>query len=678
MLKLSFDEKGITLLSGFGHRVRFDVGAVCMTVGVGKAKYKMDRGSFEFSEKKLSETRLRPGAPEPDGDAVVVPLYDANEDRYLTARLSVCGDRLDVDFTVSPAHPELNRMELRLPAFEGDRVYGCGEIFPYLDLRGRKVKVWVAEHNSSAAIGRKLLREKLFGKKPGYREKFELYETYYAQPTFVSSRRYFFHSDAQSYCEFDFSQSRVHVLRFRQIAGVHVGFAPDFETLSGTLSALLGRQPVLPEWANDGVILGVQGGTDAMLAKLAAARAHDTPVAAVWCQDWEGRRITAFGSQLMWNWEYDPELYDHLGAVISYLHENGIRFMGYVNPFLAIEGRLYEEASAKGYCVKNKAGEDYLVTITTFPAAMVDLTNPDAYEWLKNVIKTNMIGLGLDGWMADFGEYLPTDSVLFSGEEAELVHCTWPARWAKLNREAVAEAGREGDVFFFTRAGHTGTVKYSTMMWNGDQHTDFSADFGIGSVIPATLNLAMSGFGLTHSDLGGYTTFPPMQRNEELFFRWCELSAFSPLMRSHEGNRPAENVQFDRSEKTLDHHARYSKIHKALAPYINAAIRQCAEKGTPVMRPLFYHYDEYAAYNTDDEYLLGRDILVAPIISEGVSGRLVWLPEDEWTNVLTGERIAPGPHHIKAGLDEIPVFVRTGSEIESVLVEEMKRESADS
>ena len=104
---------------------------------------------------------------------------------------------------------------------------------------------------------------------------------------------------------------------------------------------------------------------------------------------------------------------------------------------------------------------------------------------------------------------------------------------------------------FFTRAGFSETPKYSTMMWNGDNHVDFSIDFGLPSVIPAMLSLTCCGFGLSHSDIGGYTTFFNLKRSEELFMRWCEMNAFSPVLRGHEGLNPDLNAQFDSSEEVL-------------------------------------------------------------------------------------------------------------------------------
>lgn len=304
--------------------------------------------------------------------------------------------------------------------------------------------------------------------------------------------------------------------------------------------------------------------------------------------------------------------------------------LGYCNPFLATEKELYQIASKKGYCVKDKDGNDYMVKITTFPAAMVDFTNPEAYDWIKGIIKENLIGLGLAGWMADFGEYLPTDAVLFSGEDPEIVHNTWPARWAQCNREAIEECGKLGEIMFFTRAGYSDTPKYSTMMWNGDNHVDFSLDIGLASVIPAMLSLTCCGYGISHSDIGGYTTFSNLRRSEELYLRWCEMNAFSPLMRGHEG----------------------------LNPDLKNAVAYNSEKGVGVVRPLFFYYEEEAAYQECYEYLLGRDMLVAPVVRPGETKRKVYLPQDKWVHLWSGKAYDGGTYTVDAPIGEIPVFVR--------------------
>lgn len=635
----------------------FIKGGCALEAAVGSCSYSMNRGSFTIKDRLGEKVKLFVRDYTVDGNEAVLTLTQGR------LKLQISGDILTF---IPEGLDEYNRLFISLPAKENEYVYGAGETFSEFNLRGNRFNVWVAEHQNTQVVAKKL-RKIRFGDINSKRKmKFEKYETYYAQPTFLSSEKYFFHSDTTARAVFDFRSKIKHVIETDSVAPFTLGYGDTFEDVLRNLTSILGRQPELPDWVYDGYILGIQGGTEIMMHKVQKALDAGIKVNGVWIQDWEGRRITAFGKQLMWNWEHDKELYPGLPEKIKELNEKGIKVLGYCNPFLAIEKPLYQIAHEKGYCVKDVTGEDYLVTITTFPAAMVDLTNPEAWEWLKGVIKTNMIDFGLSGWMADFGEYLPTDCVLYSGENAELVHNTWPARWAQLNREVIEEAGKLGEIMFFTRAGFTQTPKYSTMMWNGDNHVDFSLDNGLPSVIPAMLSLTCSGFGLTHSDIAGYTTFKKLQRSKELYMRWCEMSAFTPVMRGHEGNNPDLNVQLDHDFDILAIGAETSKIHAALKPYIKDAVRYNAENGVGVIRPLFFYYDEKNAYEEKYEYLFGRDILVAPVIEAGVKTRRVYLPKDKWIHIASGREYAGGFVTVDAPLGHPAVFVRRDAD-ESLL-----------
>ena len=624
-----------------------------VTVRKAENSYEMRKGSFKIKEKTFSEDCFRIKRISVYDKGALL-LFDKGR-----AVLTLSDDTLKVHFEELD---EYNRLIVTLPALPDEHVYGTGETFSEFDLRGVKTDNWVAEHENERCIARKIRKTSLGIKDGKRKEKYSKYETYYAQPTFISSRKYWFHSETTARSEFDFTAGDRHTLKFDSVSDFYVGFGDTFEQVLSGLTGLIGRQPPLPDWVYGGVILGIQGGTEIMESKINRCLDCGTKVAGAWIQDWEGRRVTSFGKQLQWNWEWDSELYPGLDESIKRLRQSNIRVMGYCNTFLAIEKPLYQIAKEKGYCVKNKDGEDYMVTITTFPAAIVDLTNPEAREWLKGIIKKNMIDFGFSGWMADFGEYLPTDAVLYSGESAELAHNTWPARWARLNREALEEAGVLNDVTFFTRAGFTGTTAYSTLMWNGDNHVDFSIDYGMPSVIPAMLSLTCSGFGVSHSDTGGYTTFKKLRRSEELFMRWSEMNAFSPLMRSHEGNNPDLNAQFDASEKTLLHQAKMSRIHASLAPYLKDLSAQNSETGVGMVRPLFFYYDEEKAYTESSEYLLGRDILVAPVLERNAKSRKVYLPGDEWIRLGTGEEYTGGEYEVSAPLGTIPVFYRKNAD----------------
>lgn len=635
-----------------------------VSIGSGENQFSMSRGSFKYKQKISGKRKLTLQNQEKTEEGYLLTYVDpkgsgAKEQVHQFA-VTQQGSQIRLAY-VGEEKPGVNRYWLTFVTNPKEHIYGCGETYSELDLKGQNVRIWVAEHQNTGRISKKIIKEKLLGKHPDKKLSFDKYESYYAQPTFVSSDKYYVHCDINAYSEFDFTDAGKITLYFQEPPVIITDSGQDFAEVSRKLTGLLGRQKALPDWLYDGVILGIQEGTDVVDAKIKKAKEAGVPVVGVWCQDWSGCRRTGFGYQVMWNWEWDQELYPGLDKKIAEWKEEGVRFLGYINPFIAIEKDLYAYASEHGYCVQDREGKDYLVTITTFPAAMVDFTNPEAYEWYKGLIKENMIGLGMGGWMADFGEYLPIDAVLYSGEDPAIIHNQWPAIWAKMNQEAVAECGKEGQVFFFTRAGHTGTIAHSHMMWTGDQHVDWSIDDGLPAVIPATLSLAMSGYGIAHSDVGGYTTIMHMRRSKELLLRWEEMNVFSPIFRTHEGNQPVNNVQFDDDEELLAQLAKCGRMHVALKDYLKGLVAEEISDGTPVMRPLFYHYDEAEAYTEKTEYLLGRDLLVAPVYEEGAKSRTIYLPSDGWVNIFDGKEYAGGHMIVEAPIGKPPVFVRKDS-----------------
>ena len=630
-------------------------------VGNGCNDFRMSRGSFNYRQKIRQKHKLVKVSVESLEKKTVLTFKEQKENTTITAEISTLENGIK-KLAILGDTDKFNRYWITFKSNEDEYIYGCGETYSKFNLKGEKVRIFVAEHQNANRIGKKIIKEKLFGKHPDKTLPFGKYESYYVQPTFVSSDRYFVHADVNAYAEFDFKKKDEITLYTQEAPVVYFYSASDFSSLSGKLSELLGHQRILPDWVYEGAILAVQEGTERIDEKIQKVENKGGKVCGVWSQDWCGCRRTGFGYQVMWNWHWDKELYHNLDGKIKEWKDKGIHFLGYINPFIAIEGDIYKTAQKEGYCVKDKEGKDYLVTITTFPAAMVDFTNPKAYEWYKSLIKENMIGLGMGGWMADFGEYLPTDCVIYSGEDPEMLHNRWPAIWAKMNKEAIEECGAENEVFFFTRAGYTGTIASSAMMWTGDQHVDWSVDDGLPSVIPATLSLAMSGYGLTHSDVGGYTTIMHMTRSKELLMRWEEMNVFSPLFRSHEGNQPSRNVQFDDDDELLEQLSKMSTLHEKLSFYLKECVKENAEKALPVMRPLFYHYDEKDAYTEKTEYLLGRDILVAPVLKENADSREVYLPDDNWVHLFTKQEYRGGKYQVKAMIGEPPVFIRKKAE----------------
>ncbi|MBQ3889481.1 MAG: alpha-glucosidase, partial [Clostridia bacterium] len=398
-------------------------------------------------------------------------------------------------------------------------------------------------------------------------------------------------------------------------------------------------------------------------------------VTAVWCQDWSGKRVTSFGKRVNWNWHADEKTYPNLQAYIEGLHRRGVRFMAYVTPYLADDGDLYREGVANNAFIKTDDGGDFLIDFGEYNCGAIDLTDPQAVAWFRErILKQNMLSLGIDGWMADFGEYQPAEGIaLANGMDPALAHNAWPVLWAKCNYGAVEDYGRLGDAVYFMRSGGAGTGRYCTLLWAGDQSVDFSRHDGLITVVCGALSAGVSGVSFTHSDVGGYTSLYGNVRTKELFLRWAEMAVFTPVMRTHEGNRPAENFQVYDDPDAVARYARLVRLHSGLLPYAGQLAQEAARTGLPLQRPLFFYYDEPFAYGEQFEYLYGRDLLVAPVWHEGVQEWEVRLPRDEWVHLWTGETYGGGTFTVPAPPGRIPVFYRRGSAF-APLFERLARE----
>ena len=631
--------------------IRHSADSPALFLGRGEETIKMYRGNFDIRD-RVSE-RIVPRLEMQTERSLVLTHPD------LRGALTLTLEEKDglLHLRTEASDPRWNRFWLRLCAEPDEHVTGGGEQFSALDLRGKKYPIWTREQG----VGRNKLTEitRLADASDGGGG--DYHTTFFPQPVFLSSRLYFAQLMNYEYAELDFEAASFHEIGV-WTAQTHFvfGAGESIPALTGKLSALLGRQPMLPDWAMKGLWLGVQGGTERATALEKRCMEHGVDLSAVWIQDWEGKRVTSFGKRLQWDWRWNREMYPELDRVIR--EDRGVAWMGYINPYLVEGGQLFREAAEKGFFVRRADGSDYLFDFGEYDCGVVDLTMPEAFAWYKSVIQTNLIGLGFKGWMADFGEYLPADAVCLGGSGLEL-HNRWPALWAQCNREAVEESGLLGDCVFFMRAGARGSQSSATLIWAGDQCVDWSEDDGLPSVITAALTLGMSGFGLHCSDIGGYTTLFHLKRDEELLERWLEFACFTPVMRTHEGNRPDSNVQLYDNERTLSAAARWSRIHTALLPYLRECVHENSEKGSPVMRPLFWAAPEApeAWQRERYSYLLGDELLVCPVVRPGGSERELWLPEGKWVHLWSGELFSGGEHCVSAPLGRPPVFFPEGS-----------------
>jgi sulfoquinovosidase len=599
--------------------------------------------------------------------------------------LSTTGLRFIVSVDRSNAS-SINRITLQVASIAEEGVFGFGEQLTYFNQKGHILPIVVQEHG--VGRGRPIVTQlvDLFARQGAG----DPYITEAPAPHFMTSRLRSMFLENTEYSTFDmrpFDRVVIKVWSPAMTGRILYGETPL--DLIESYTEYSGRMRPLPDWVHSGVILGVVGGTAAVRAKLDNARKADIPVAGLWIQDWVGIRITPVGTQLWWNWQLDETYYAGWKELVADVESQGGRMLIYINPFLSTEtghDSLFIEAKAKGYLVENADGTPFLNKNSNFYAALIDLSNPQTRTWIKDVIKTEMIGkAGASGWMNDFGEALPFDGRIHEGDPGAW-HNRYPEEWARVAREAIEESGRGDDIVFFDRSGFARSPGYATLFWLGDQLQSWDEYSGIKSALVGLLSGGISGFSLVHSDTGGYDSFefklrgeeiPVLVRTPELLMRWTELNAFTVVLRTHEGLEPAVATQFDASPETLAHMERFAKVYKGLAPYRKTLVAEAAAKGHPVVRHLFLHFpDDRNTHALRYQFLLGPDLMVAPVLDKGADSVEVYFPAaSEWVDLWTGADAGKAGTFSKmpAPLSKPAVFLRKGAPAAERIVASLKQ-----
>lgn len=662
MLRWSASGESFLVAAGGTPVLRHSAAAPAFFLGSGRGRVEMVRGNFAIEDQIEARIPLTHASVDDDVQAPRLSLRASAHDPVLLEFAIETPGPDRVELRLLHAAPGFDRFWLRLVATPGEAVHGGGEQMSHLDLAGRRFPIWTSE----PGVGRDpstlvTWRSEVTGKAGG-----DYWHTNAPQPTMLSSRLWAAHLETTAYAELDFRDPGHHELHAWAVpASIGLHAAESWPGLVSALSQRFGRQPPLPAWLDRGVVLGLKRGEDHARTCLDLALAHGIPVAGLWCEDWAGIRQTSFGTRLFWDWQWQPARYPRLPELVRELHASGMRFLAYASCYLCSDGDLFREADALGHFAQDDGGGTALVDFGEFTCGVPDFTSPDAAAWFsERILGRNMLDLGIDGWMADFGEYLPLGLRLANGVACEIEHNAWPVRWAEVNARAVAAAGRTGDAVFFMRAGFAGSQRHCALLWAGDQSVDFSRHDGIVTTIPAALSAGLQGHAYSHSDIGGYTSLFANRRTPELFCRWAELAAFTACMRTHEGNRPTENFQWWEDPRTARHLAAMGRIFVALAPYRRSLVEEAVATGLPLQRPLFLHHPgQPALHRIIDQFLLGEDLLVAPVVHAGQAARVVLLPDGEdWIEAWSGRLHQGGDApRIEAPLGRPAVLLRAAS-----------------
>lgn len=596
--------------------------------------------------------------------------------------LAIVNSKVHFKLTFSAQNPP-NRIILKIPAKNNEYFYGLGEQFTHLKLNGHFFHSFISEQGIGRGKQPLTLLVDLVAKSGG-----KYYTTYFSTPFFFSTRKFSLLINNNEYCSFDFrAKHKITITIFSsQVEGI-LNFG-NIKNLICQNAQIQGLMRPLPDWVHKGAIVGLQGGTRKVSAIYDSLKKYKTPITALWLQDWVGQRKTSFGKQLWWNWQLDSSQYPNWPIINQKIIDDSVFLLVYLNPFLVDASsnpkhkvNLFDIAKQNDFFIKKTDGQIYLIRNTDFSAGMLDLTNPQAIEWFKEVVKQNVLLYhNIRGWMADFGEALPYDAVLFSKINAAQLHNIYPVLWAQINRQIIESLPNGYDFVFFTRAGFTNSTRYSTLFWEGDQLVSWDKYDGIKSAVVGLLSSSLSGIPLNHSDIGGYTGIAnPLAkhiRSKELLWRWIELNAFGVVFRSHEGNLPDLHHQIYSDPQTIKHFSRYAQIFSSFFEYRKMLIQQACQTGMPIIRPMFLVFEnDNECYKIEyEQFMLGEDFLIAPVLDKGHRRKKVYLPQGTWIDLWSGQKIKSDGRYYKfeSPIEKIPVFYLENSKYGPQIAEKVK------
>lgn len=373
---------------------------------------------------------------------------------------------------------------------------------------------------------------------------------------------------------------------------------------------------------------------------------------------------------------FHPERFPNPKRLIEQALKAGIKLVPIVDPGVKKERGydIYEEGLKRGYFATDRDGLPYVNQVWPGDALYPDFSNKEARAWWGENYK-KLTDLGVQGIWTDMNEPssfvgpLP-DDVQFNnegkgGNHLE-IHNVYGHLMSKATYDGLKQLTHERP-FVITRAAYAGTQKYSTV-WTGDNQSFWDH---LRLAIPQQLNLGISGFSIVGTDVGGFG----FDTTKELLCRWVQVGCFSPLFRNHTQDHTRDQEPWAFDEETLSINRQYIKLRYKLVPYFYDLLWQGEKTGLPVLRPLMLHYPyDRHVLEMNDQFLVGEQLLVAPVVTQGATYRAIYLPEGTWFEYDTslcheGEQVI-----IKeTPLNVCPMFVKAGS----ILPNDMPKQSVD-
>ncbi len=343
------------------------------------------------------------------------------------------------------------------------------------------------------------------------------------------------------------------------------------------------------------------------------------------------------------DYKFSENRFQNPQQMLKDLRSQGFHVCLWQLPYFTPKNRYFSELIEKDMYVKNGNGE------LPYEDVVLDFSNPETVKWYQDKL-AGLLNIGVSAIKVDFGEAAPLNGIYASGKSGWYEHNLYPVRYDMAVSEITKKLHNEN--IMWARAAWAGSQRYP-LHWGGDAAT---TNTGLLGTLRAGLSFGLSGFSFWSHDMGGFVKSTP----EDLYCRWIPFGFLTSHTRAH-GAPPTEPWLYD-SKRVQDVFRKSAEMKYRLMPYVYAQAKECTEKGLPMLRALFVEFpDDPGAWKVDDEYLFGSQILVAPLLEFGMTGRTVYLPEGKWIDYQTEKVYEGGWHRIEAGSLPIIMLVRDGS-----------------